>query len=744
MMLSEKDRYHTLRILPEFNRLEPETLQKMAKACSELILQAGERLVFNQPNSLNVFSIVSGKLSFFLKSHAYGNQALDEFGVGSLIGNLKSQMDYNGEISLVAAERTILLSIPDEMLGLVLQQFPDTKFHFDKTIRTLVYRGQFALYMSSLFNFHDPHGLKELLEGVTWRSLGSGQVLYRQGDPSDSIYLIVAGKMRRTMDEGNGRHRLISEMVAGETVGELASLTRSGRQGSVAATRDSILAELSSEGFERLTKTHPQITLQVARLVAIRLKNELNKKPAKHRKGQIFVVAPVHEDFNTKAFVSSLFSAMKFTGSTAYFSADDIDKELEQAGVSQEPSTSIKNIEISQWLHQQEIIYENIILIADNDWTEWTERAIRQADHLLLVTDSETSVEQSPLEKKLNALWDFSSHLKQSLILVHPTDTEEIVGTKRWLEKRRIQSFYHVRNEHLDDFARLARIVTGQANSLVLGGGGARGYAHIGVLKALEENGVPIDLVGGTSIGAIIGAAVALQYDSNKTLELCSQYFRNFFDFTLPIISLIKGKKIEENFEKAIGNKQIEDLLIPFFCVSSNLTRAEQVIHNNGSIKDALRASMSLPGMVPPVLQSGDLLVDGGVLNNLPIDIMNDLYAGGKIIAVDISPKIDLANNESRFITSSGLKLLLARINPFRRKDYIPSIFDIIARSMTLATVNKSMQSNERSLASLYLLLPVDAVGTLEYEHLEKIVDLGYSSSINEVTKWCRGNEVLE
>ncbi|MBL4783778.1 MAG: hypothetical protein JKX92_16245 [Porticoccaceae bacterium] len=145
--------------------------------------------------------------------------------------------------------------------------------------------------------------------------------------------------------------------------------------------------------------------------------------------------------------------------------------------------------------------------------------------------------------------------------------------------------------------------------------------------------------------------------------------------------------------------------------------------------------------MVPPVIKSGDLLVDGGVLNNLPIDVMNDLYSGGKIIAVDISPKVDLASNDSHLMSGYGLKLLLARLNPFRRKEYIPSIFDIISRSMTLAAINKSMQTDEKSLASLYLLLSVEAVGTLEYERLQQIADLGYSSSINQIIQWCRGNE---
>jgi NTE family protein/lysophospholipid hydrolase len=741
MTTTIKDRYDILRNSPDLMRMDSAMLEELANHSGELTLQTNEKMLFNYENQHTVYIIVSGKLSFVLENHITGKQAIDEFEAGSLVGHFNARLSVKGNVSLVATEPTVLLSIENKTLTPLLDQSPSAQFQFDKTIRNIIHRGQFATYMSRLFGLYDPAGLKKLLGGIEWRSLNSGEILYREGDEGDSIYLILSGRMRATIDEGNGRHRLVTEMVSGETVGEVALLTRSERQSTLTAARDTVLARLSSTGFEKLTSSHPQIILRIARIVATRLRNQVANKAQQHQKGTTFVITPVHEGFDISEFVASFFETMKFTGSTACFTAQDIDKELDREGIANEPSTSIRNTDISQWLHKKEAAYENVILIADGPWSNWSERAIRQADHLLLVADFDSDVKQSEQEKKINALWDFSSHLKQSLILIHPADTTDISGTKHWLEERRIISFNHVRKEQSEDYARLSRILTGQANSLVLGGGGARGYAHIGVIRALEENGVTIDAVGGTSIGGIIAAAVALQYDSNRIFDLCSQYFRRFFDFTLPIVSLIKGRKIEKNLEGALGDKRIEDLFIPFFCVSTNLTRAEQVIHTRGSIADALRASMSLPAMVPPVIQSGDLLVDGGVLNNLPIDVMNDLYSGGKIIAVDISPKVDLASNESRLMSGSGLKLLFARLNPFRRKEYIPSIFDIISRSMTLAAVNKSMQTDEKSLASLYLLLSVEAVGTLEYERLQQIADLGYSSSINQITQWCRGNE---
>ncbi|RLA19319.1 MAG: hypothetical protein DRQ56_05665 [Gammaproteobacteria bacterium] len=727
---------------PPLEQLSQSSLGDLLEQGSELFLEQGERLALRRgDHEGGLFIIVSGKLSFVSNSASSGDQALDEMGCGDLVGDFITKIGGNSKALLVAAEPVRLFSISLDGLNRLFEEQPEAELHFDITLRQLVYRAQLAVHLSDLFGIQAPSAFSELVDEVEWRSLCSGEVLYRQNDPGDSVYIVLAGRMRASVKERDGKQRTVNEMSAGETVGEVALLTSSQRAATLIAARDTVLARLSSAAFEKLTDRYPRIMLQIARLIGLRLRKQWSDKKNHHSRGATFVIVPVHHEFDVDSFVSSLFETLKFTGSTVCFNSDQVDIALGHRGISNEPCTSAKSTQIAQWFHEQEVSYQNIILIADGPWSNWSERAIRQADHVLLVADSEASVEPGSREKKINALWDFSSHLKQSLVLLHPAETKEISGTELWLRGRRLNGFYHVNSGSADDFARLARILTGQANALVLGGGGARGYAHIGVLRALEENGVSIDMVCGTSIGAIIAAGVALQYDSKKISRICGQYFRSFFDYTLPVISLIRGRKIEHNLQAALGDTRIEDLPLPYFCISTNLTRAEQVVHNRGSLTRAIRASMSLPAMVPPVFQAGDLLVDGGVLNNLPIDVMYELCSGGNIIAVDISPKIDLANNDEFSVSVSGLRLLLSRLNPFRSKRYRPSIFDVLSRSITLAAVNRSMRQEEQDLASLYLLLPVESIGTLEYDQLEQISNLGYASSIKQVTEWCRSHE---
>jgi NTE family protein/lysophospholipid hydrolase len=739
------ERTELLKALTESKPLESlsqNSLVELVEQGEALCLEQGEQLSLRRgDHEGGLFVVVSGRLSFISKSASGGEQVLDEMSCGDFVGDFITKIGGNSKALLVAAEPAQLFTIPLDALNKLFTKQPEAELHFDVLLRQLVYRAQLAVHLSDLFEIQAPSAFSELVEEVEWRSLCSGEVLYRQNDPGDSVYIVLAGRMRASVKERDGKQRIVNEMTAGETVGEVALLTSSQRAATLIAARDTVLARLSSAAFEKLTDRYPRIMLQIARLIGLRLRKQWSDKKSLHSRGATFVIVPIHHEFDVDKFVSSLFETLKFTGSTACFNAEQVDLALGHKGISNEPCTSTKSTQIAQWFHEQEVSYQNIILIADGPWSSWCERAIRQADHVLLVADSESDVELCSREKKINALWDFSSHLKQSLVLLHPPETKEISGTERWLKERRLNGFYHVKSDSPDDFARLARILTGQANALVLGGGGARGYAHIGVLRALEENGVPIDMVCGTSIGAIIAAGVALEYDSKKISAVCSQYFRRFFDYTLPVISLIRGRKIEQNLHDALGDKQIEDLPLPFFCISTNLTRAEQVVHNKGSLTGAIRASMSLPAMVPPVYQSGDLLVDGGVLNNLPIDVMYNLCSGGNIIAVDISPKIDLANNDEFSVSVSGLRLLLERLNPFRSNRYRPSIFDVLSRSITLAAVNRSMRQEEQDLASLYLLLPVETIGTLEYDELERISNLGYTSSIKQVTEWCQGHE---
>ena len=204
--------------------------------------------------------------------------------------------------------------------------------------------------------------------------------------------------------------------------------------------------------------------------------------------------------------------------------------------------------------------------------------------------------------------------------------------------------YLHLRCDHRADAARLVRMITGTACGLVLGGGAPRGFAHLGVLRALEEAGVPIDVVGGTSVGALIGAFCALGLNDSERVERAVAAFTRSGSLvrpTLPLVAVSPGRRVDRLLAEHLGPGLIKDLPRRFFCVSANLTRAEEVIHDRGPLWPAVRASLSMPGIFPPVYSDGDLLIDGGALDTVPVEIMRGRVGSGYIIAVDLSPDVE-------------------------------------------------------------------------------------------------------
>ena len=209
-----------------------------------------------------------------------------------------------------------------------------------------------------------------------------------------------------------------------------------------------------------------------------------------------------------------------------------------------------------------------------------------------------------------------------------------------WLEPRRLDFHLHVRADRPDDLQRVVRIISGRATGLVLGAGAARGFAHLGVYRAMVEAGIPVDWVGGSSIGAIMAAAVAHDWTPEHAIAVARQAFvegKPFSDYTFPMVSLLSGSRMTKLLQQHLEG-ELEDLPIPFFCVSSNLSTGALSIHERGPIWKAARASASLPGVLPPVVHEGQLAVDGAVLNSLPVDIMQGKLVG-QVIAVDLTTR---------------------------------------------------------------------------------------------------------
>lgn len=351
--------------------------------------------------------------------------------------------------------------------------------------------------------------------------------------------------------------------------------------------------------------------------------------------------------------------------------------------------------ETVDWLTAAEDTHRYVIHLADPGATPWSDVALRHADLVLLVADADADPRRRPWEAELldSARGPVA---QQALVLRHRGHPERLSGTGRWLAERRVDFHLHLREASAADFGRLVRIVDGTALGLVLGGGAARGFAHLGVFQALNEAGHAVDWVGGSSIGSVMGAAIALDVPPDEVIRRARAAFvdgKPFGDLTLPVVSLLRGRRMERLIGEYLGG-DIEDLPLPFFCLSSNLGSGRSRVHDRGSLPLALRASVSLPGIFPPAVVEGQLAIDGGILNNLPVDLMRGRPVG-RVVAVDVTSRqgyeVDYAS------VPSPWRLLASRYLGLGRRYRVPGFMSVMLKAAEVGTMAAAREAGGRA-----------------------------------------------
>jgi predicted acylesterase/phospholipase RssA len=260
------------------------------------------------------------------------------------------------------------------------------------------------------------------------------------------------------------------------------------------------------------------------------------------------------------------------------------------------------------------------------------------------------------------------------------------------------------------------------------------------VVRALEDLGIPVDLVGGASIGAPMAACPARGLTAKQSLAEAEQAFASILDYTLPVASLLAGRRITASIERSLGDWDIEDLWLPYFCLSTNLSRAGSVVHRRGNLARAVRASVAIPGVLPPVPAGEDLLVDGAVLNNLPIDVMRALNPTGPVIAVDVVPPQGPRARSDYGMMLSGWRVALSRLRPGRPESSAPGIVTTILHSMFIGAGTSRQQMVREGLADLYIDIHLRKVGLLQFDEVRPIEELGYAQGIERLRGWLAGN----
>lgn len=599
-----------------------------------------------------------------------------------------------------------------------------------------------------LFGHLDAGARGELADLAEFVTLAGGERLLRRGDPGDALYLILEGRLRVQVDaeDGEGLPRVICELSRGDVVGEMALVSDEPRIADVMAARDTNLLRLTRDDFQHFAARYPETFIRMTRLIIQRLGATVEGPESSARIVNLLWL-PTRTAPLLRAAARQLSEALAGLCSTLHLDCDRFDREFGE-GSHRMAWTDPRSADAVRFLHAQERRYRFVLYEGDRLDSPWSERGIRQADRILVVASADAEPDGHDFRERFCPLRSSFRHQRLELLLVHGPDTELPERTQRWLDALPgIVRHHHVRLGHSADFARVARCLTHSAVGVVLGGGGARGLAHAGVLQAMEELGIPADNVGGTSMGAIFAAGSAIGWSAGEMLDRVREVFRPkraLFDVTFPMVSLLAGGKLGRVLDSLFGKRRIEDLWSNYFCVSTNLTEASLVVHRTGLLRDAIRASISLPGVFPPVLTAEGLLVDGGVLNNLPIDVMAEQCEGGPVVAVDVSGTDPSLFDLNYRDVHSGWSTLRRRLVPFCRRPRVPTIFDVLMRS-TVVGSRKTVQGHvDRGQADLILAPPVQGIGTLEFGRYEELAKIGLEYARAAFSEWERPSLVCE
>ena len=692
---------------------------------------------------------------------------------GGLAGYIGTVSSYRSFIDVRAKTDVYVGFLPRASLERLVEKYPVVLLTMAKRLTSLL-----------------PRLILHIDFALEWIQVNAGQVIHHQGDDSDAIYIVLNGRLRAILEKDDSTMRAVGEYGQGESVGELEVLTESVRPATLHAIRDTELAKFPKTLFNSLALEHPGITIKISKIIAQRMRALIEDpmlEQGKDVSGRInassnvnlrtTAILPVTAGVPVVEFGSRLLTALTQIGVVNGVTS------LNQAAImnhlGRHAFSRMGKLKLSQYLADLEERYGMLLYIADtNVNSPWTQTCISQADCILLVGLAEGSPVIGEYERFLLGM---KTTARKELVLLHvdryspPGLTRQWLRNRLWINgghhhiqmsvrndaepagpqvkrfgtalKQRVQvlqaeiqkytsrrirqtPLYSAETPFKGDFHRLARRLCGKSVGIVLGGGGARGISQIGVIRALEEAGIPIDIVGGTSIGAFIGALYARDADvvpmygrAKSFAGRMGSMWRFALDLTYPSASYTTGHEFNRGIYKTFGNSQIEDFWLEFYCNTTNISKSRSEFHNSGYVWRYVRASMSLAGLFPPLCDEGSMLLDGGYVDNLTVAHMKSLGAD-VVFAVDVGSLDD--NLPQAFGDSlSGAWALLNRWNIFSSHPNPPTLSEIQSRLAYVSSID-ALERAKTTPGCLYMRPPIDPYGTLEFAKFDEIYQVGY------------------
>ncbi len=553
-----------------------------------------------------------------------------------------------------------------------------------------------------IFRSLAPQVRATILNATERLKIRAGEHLFEAGDAGDAIYVVITGSLGVYFPGPTGYPQLSAVIKPGETVGEMAVISGEPRSATVTAIRDCELVKLTRVEFDRLVQSKPVIMNELNRLLVHRLQQVATQSQGKLEPKTIALLPASHNSDVTLVL-------------------EQLTRVFIEDGVEYTVISAANGLDSLNRLNKLEAQCDLVLFLGEPGEVAWNAKCARQADRILIIANAS---ERPHSELSIEILRQRAIHQLVDLILLQPDNIDLPAKTTTWLDTIPVNRHFHIRNKK-PDWQHLARILTGRGVGVVLSGGGARAYAHIGALRAIEEAGITADFIGGSSMGAIIAACYAHGWSVDEIERRVRRSFvasNPLSDYTLPLMSLVRGHKVERLLYENFGEANIADLWTPFFCASSNLTNGLVHIHKADKLWKALRASIALPGILPPVPTKHGILVDGGVLDNMPVDVMRGFHRG-PVIAIDVA--------REQMMDTEWLKRETAR--PWYRKALSPPIIAILMRS---GTVNgEAISRKQAGRADLIVEPPLGGIEIRQWKCFEETVEIGYKETRAQLLK---------
>lgn len=571
------------------------------------------------------------------------------------------------------------------------------------------------IHQCQIFSGIEPNACLNLLSRVEEVSLAKDEILFNQGDPSDSLYIIIEGTLIASLNIQPGVQKPIGLIEKGETVGEMGAISGQPRSLTIRAISTTKLLKLTQAKLQDFFKDFPSTIFPIINLIINRSQTVIKILTEKNIYKHVAIIQG-NDETSLEPFLNTL--------------KQNLNEKFEITLIND------AKLNIAEEMTKAENQNRTLIFVLSTENESSIGSKIEHINAIFVVADAQ---KQATLSKfALDILKGNKTHFatQYELVLLHDDNTVHPTGTNQWLKLSNFTLHHHIKKNESLDYQRLIRFMTGNTTGLVLGGGGGKGWVSIGVLKALMESEIPIDLIGGTSIGSFVASC----YSLNSSFHQIASYFKGVMEITSepfalrnltwPIISLLSGKNQNEFVTKFCRNKQIEDTWIPYFAISCNLNTGKEIIHRQGSLFEAIWSSSALPGLVPPMLINGELHVDGGLINNLPVDIMRSMLGKkAKIIAVSLS---DVGEDKKKYNFPLVLPLRAGLLYKLKLgyKDYqFPPFFNNFLNALLVGA--SAREKSNRLIADILVSPNLTKYKTFDPNLLEaeEMIDIGYQET---------------